>query len=241
MKLLVVDDDLHILEAVGTSLQLQWPQAEIVRATDGHAGLAAFYEHAPDAIVLDLMMPGRSGFDVLREIRRVSAVPIILLTARDEDLSEVRGLELGADDYLVKPFSPLVLLARVKAVLRRAELGSPARNRPDFVAAGLAIDYQSHEVTLRGELVKLTPVEYRLLTYLARNAGRLLAHQTLLDAVWGTEYVATTDYLKVFISRLRAKLETKDGPRFIETERGVGYRFVRPNDADGLPVSGPAI
>ena len=240
MKLLVVDDDPHILEAVGTSLQLQWPQGEIISAADGLAGLAAFYEHAPDLIVLDLMMPGKNGFDVLREIRRVSAVPIVLLTARDEDLSEVRGLELGADDYLVKPFSPLVLLARVKAVLRRAEQNSPARGQPDFVAAGLAIDYQSHEVTLRGEPIKLTPVEYKLLTYLARNAGRLLAHQTLLDAVWGTDYVATPDYLKVFISRLRAKLESKDGPRFIETERGVGYRFIRANDLAGdTPVAGP--
>lgn len=233
MKLLVVDDDPHILEAVGTSLQLQWPQGEIISAGDGSAGLAAFYEHAPDLIVLDLMMPRKSGFDVLREIRRVSAVPIVLLTARDEDLSEVRGLELGADDYLVKPFSPLVLLARVKAVLRRAEQGGLARSQPDFAAAGLAIDYQSHEVTLRGEPVKLTPVEYKLLTHLTRNAGRLLAHQTLLDAVWGADYVATPDYLKVFISRLRAKLESKDGPRFIETERGVGYRFIRVNDATG--------
>ncbi len=240
MKLLVVDDDPHILEAVGTSLQLQWPQGEIISAADGNAGLVAFYEHAPDVIVLDLMMPGKNGFDLLREIRRVSAVPIVLLTARDEDLSEVRGLELGADDYLVKPFSPLVLLARVKAVLRRAEQGGLARSQPDFAAAGLAIDYQSHEVTLRGEPIKLTPVEYKLLTYLARNAGRLLAHQSLLDAVWGTDYVATPDYLKVFISRLRAKLESKDGPRFIETERGVGYRFIRANDVAGSsPVTGP--
>ena len=183
--MLVVDDDPHILEAVGTSLQLQWPTGEIIGAPDGQAGLVAFYAHAPDLIVLDVMMPGKSGFDVLREIRRVSSVPILLLTARDEDLSEVRGLELGADDYLVKPFSPLVLLARVKAVLRRAEQGAPARQRPDFAAAGLAIDYQSREVTLRGEPIRLTPVEYKLLVYLARNAGRLLPHQVLLDAVWG--------------------------------------------------------
>lgn len=240
MKLLVVDDDPHILEAVGTSLQLYWPHGEIILAGDGHAGLTAFHEHAPDLIILDLMMPGQSGFDLLRVIRALSPVPILLLTARDDDLSEVRGLELGADDYLAKPFSPLVLLARVKAVLRRAEQGSPARQQPDFSAAGLAIDYQTHEVTLRGAPVKLTPVEYKLLAHLTRNAGRLLAHQVLLDAVWGADYVATPDYLKVFISRLRAKLETKDGPRFIETERGVGYRFIRTNGAGGTTVGGPS-
>lgn len=230
MKILVVDDDPHILEALTVSLQLQWPDGEIISAADGDAGLAAFTEHRPDVVVLDVMMPRKNGFDVLRAIRRVSAVPVIILTARDEDLSEVRGLELGADDYLVKPFSPLVLLARVKAVLRRAEQATAPESVPDFAAAGLTISLQRHEVTLHGEPVKLTPVEYRLLAHLARNAGRLLSHQALLDAVWGADYVATTDYLKVFVSRLRAKLEPKGGPHFIETERGLGYRFVRPQE-----------
>ena len=229
MRILVVDDDPHILEALTVSLQLGWPGAEIVAAGDGEAGLAAFYDRAPDAIVLDVTLPRKGGFDVLREIRRVSAVPIIILTARGETFSEVRGLELGADDYLTKPFSPLVLLARIKAVLRRAEGAAPAQAAPDFAAGGLTIDFGSHAVALDGEPVRLTAVEYRLLAYLARNAGRVLPHQTLLDAVWGADYVATTDYLKVFISRLRAKLERPGGPRFIETERGVGYRFVRPS------------
>src|SRR3954453_3183151 len=230
MQNLVVDDDPHILEALTVSLQLQWPDAEIISAGDGEAGLAAFTEHRPDVVVLDVMMPRKNGFDVLRAIRRISAVPVIILTARDEDLSEVRGLELGAADYLVKPFSPLVLLARVKAVLPRAEQSGTPPAEADYAAGGLEISFQRHEVLLHGEPVKLTPVEYRLLAHLARNAGRVLAHQALLDAVWGADYVATTDYLKVFISRLRAKLESKGGPHFIETERGLGYRFVRPQE-----------
>ena len=153
-----------------------------------------------------------------------------MLTARADELDQVRGLELGADDYVTKPFSHLALLARIKAVLRRAQLPPPIRALPDFLAGELSVNFQNHEVLLRGESVKLTPVEYKLLFHLVRNAGRLMPHQALLDRVWGDDYGATTDYLKVFISRLRAKIESKDGPRYIETERGLGYRFVRPQD-----------
>ncbi len=235
MKILVVDDDPHILEALTVSLQLQWPDSDIIAVGDGEAGLAAFHAHDLDVVVLDVMMPRLNGFDVLRAIRRTSAIPVIILTARDEDFAEVRGLELGADDYLVKPFSPLVLLARVRAVLRRAEQGTGGRAAHDFSAAGLTIDLDSHAVTLDGAPVKLTPVEFKLLAHFARNVGRLLPHQALLDAVWGADYLATTDYLKVFISRLRAKLEPPGSPHFIETERGLGYRFVRPTQGARAP------
>jgi two-component system, OmpR family, KDP operon response regulator KdpE len=151
-----------------------------------------------------------------------------MLTARGEDTDQVRGLEAGADDYVVKPFSHLALLARIKAVLRRADLPQPTRTLPDFQAGDLAISFQNHQVTLRGEPVKLTPVEYKLLYHLVRNAGRLMPHEALLDRVWGADYGATTDHLKVYVSRLRAKLETPGQPHLIETERGLGYRFVRP-------------
>ncbi len=231
MKILVVDDDPHILDAVTVGFQLQWQDAEVVPAADGEAGLRAFYEHDPDVVVLDVALPGKNGFEVLQEIRRVSDVPVIMLTARGEEMDQVRGLELGADDYVVKPFSHLALLARIKAVLRRAELPPPVRALPDFMAGDLAINFQNHQVTLKGETVRLTPVEYKLLYHLVRNAGRLMPHQVLLDRVWGDNYGATTDYLKVFISRLRAKIEPSGGPRFIETERGLGYRFVRPREA----------
>lgn len=236
MKILVVDDDPLILDALTVGLTLQWRDAEVIPAEDGEAGLAAFYEQVPDVVVLDVNMPRKDGFAVLREIRRISDVPVIMLTARGEETAQVRGLELGADDYIVKPFSHLVLLARIKAVLRRAELPPPVAAAPDFVAGELTINFQNHEVTVQGVPVRLTPVEYKLLFQLVRNAGRLMPHQALLDRVWGADYVASSDHLKVFISRLRAKLERTGGPRYIGTERGLGYRFVRTQD---LPPVNP--
>jgi DNA-binding response OmpR family regulator len=228
MKILVVDDDQLILDALTVGFQLQWQDATVLVARDGEAGLRTFYEHSPDVVVLDVAMPGKSGFEVLQEIRRTSDVPVLMLTARGEELDQVRGLELGADDYLVKPVRHLVLLARIKAVLRRADLPPPLQALPDFVAGELAINFQSHQVTLRGAPVKLTPMEYKLLYHLVRNVGRLLPHQTLLERVWGEEYGATPEYLKVFISRLRAKIEPAGSMRYIENERGLGYRFVLP-------------
>jgi two-component system KDP operon response regulator KdpE len=152
-------------------------------------------------------------------------------------MDQVKGLELGADGYVSKPFSHLALLAHVKAVLRRAQLPPPAAALPDFQAGTLAINFQNHQVTLRGEPVKLTPVEYKLLYHLVRNAGRLMPHQALLDRVWGPDYGATSDYLKVFISRLRTKLEADTGRGWaIENERSQGYRFVRSAEA-AEPVS----
>src|SRR5713226_6024126 len=172
MKILVVDDDPQILDAVTVGFQLQWQDCTVLPATDGDKGLEAFYEHEPDVVVLDVAMPGKNGFEVLKEIRRISDVPVIMLTAHGEEMQQVRGLELGADDYVVKPFSHLALLARIKAVLRRAELPPPARALPDFVAGPLAINFQNHKVTLNGEAIKLTPVEYKLLYHLVRNSGR---------------------------------------------------------------------
>ncbi len=229
MKILVADDDPQILDALTVGFQLQWQEATVIPVPDGEAALQAFFDEEPDVVVLDVSMPGKNGFQVLKEIRQLSDVPILMLTARGQEMDQVRGLELGADDYVVKPFSHLVLLARIKAVLRRAQLPPPVRAVPDFVAGDLAVNFESRQVTLRGEAVRLTPVEYKLLYHLVRNAGRLMPHQTLLDRVWGEDYGATTDQLKVFVSRLRAKIETEGGPRFIETERGLGYRFVRPS------------
>jgi two-component system KDP operon response regulator KdpE len=228
MKILLVDDDPQLREALTVGLQLQWQDAEVLEAADGEAGVRQFFDHDPDIVLLDVAMPYKNGFEVLRDIRRVSDVPVILLTGRGEELDQVRGLELGADDYVVKPFSHLALLARFKAVLRRAELPPPLVALPDFVAGDLAIHFQAHQVTLAGQPVKLTPVEYKLLYHLVRNAGRLLPHQALLDRVWGADHGATPDHLKVFISRLRAKLERPGGAHFIATERGLGYRFLKP-------------
>jgi two-component system KDP operon response regulator KdpE len=230
MKVLIIDADPHVLDALSVGLQLQWQDCEVVTAAGGEAGEQAFFDHLPDVVLLDPALPDRSGYDVLRVIRRVSDVPVLVLSARGEEHDQVRGLELGADDYVVKPFGHLALLARIKAVLRRAELPPPVAARPDFVAGDLTINFQSHQVVVHGEPVRLTPVEYKLLYHLVRNAGHLLPHQALLDRVWGADDGATTHHLKVFVSRLRAKLEPEGGPRYIETERGLGYRFARPSD-----------
>jgi DNA-binding response OmpR family regulator len=230
VKILVVDDDPRLREALEVGLQLQWEDAKVISADNGDTGLDLFFQEEPDVVLLDVTMPRMSGFDVLKEIRRVSDTPVIMLTARGEDVDQVRGLELGADDYVPKPFSHLALMARIKAVLRRAEMPPPVDSQPDFVAGDLAIHFQNEEVSVGGQPVKLTPVEYKLLYHLVRNAGHLMPHHALLDRVWGTDYDAGPEYLKVFISRLRAKLRRPGGPEYIQTERGRGYRFTRPRD-----------
>lgn len=232
MKVLVVDDDPRLREALQVGIQLQWEDAEVVTADDGEAGLQRFVEHEPDVVLLDVTMPRISGLEVLRHIRRVSDVPVIMLSAKGEDIDQVRGLEMGADDYIAKPFGHLALMARIKSVLRRAELPAPVEAVPDFQAGELAIHFQNQEVTLAGEAVRLTPVEYRLLYHLVRNEGHLLPHRALLERVWGSECDASPEYLKVFISRVRSKLHRPGGPEYIQTERGRGYRFVRPLAAD---------
>jgi two-component system, OmpR family, KDP operon response regulator KdpE len=230
MKVLVVDDDQRIRDALEIGVQLQWQDATVLSAADGEAGLELFFNEEPDIVLLDVTMPRKNGFEVLKAIRQVSDVPVIMLTARDEDTDQVRGLELGADDYIGKPFSHLALMARIKAALRRAELPAPVQALPDFEAGDLAIHFQNQEVTVQGETVRLTPVEYKLLYHLVRNAGHLLPHEALLDRVWGSNYEASPEYLKVFVSRLRAKLRRPGGLEYIETERGRGYRFVRPHE-----------
>jgi two-component system, OmpR family, KDP operon response regulator KdpE len=238
MKVLVVDDDQRIRDALEIGIQLQWQDAKVLTAPDGETGLDVFFNEEPDVVLLDVAMPRKTGFEVLKAIRQVSDVPVLMLTARDEDVDQVRGLELGADDYIGKPFSHLALMARIKAALRRAELPAPVQALPDFEAGDLAIHFQNQEVTVQGEVVRLTPVEYKLLYHLVRNAGHLLPHEALLDRVWGSNYEASPEYLKVFVSRLRAKLRRPGGPEYIETERGRGYRFARPHEGANVSKVG---
>jgi DNA-binding response OmpR family regulator len=228
MKILIVDDDHDLLEALGLGLQLQWQGVTILTATDGETALTRFYDETPDVVLLDVGLPRLDGFEVLRRIRRVSDTPVLMLTARGEELDKVRGLEIGADDYVTKPFSPLELLARIKAVLRRSELPPPVRAAPSFSADDLTVNFDSQEVRRADQTIALSATEYRLLFQLVRNAGHVVPRETLLARVWGDEYRDQTDYLKVYISRLRAKLEDDpERPRFIQTERGLGYRFAR--------------
>jgi len=177
-------------------------------------------------VLLDVALPDADGFEVLKRIREISDLPVLMISARGEELDKVKGLELGADDYLTKPFGSLELSARIKAVLRRARSLPPVSGAGKFEAGNIAINYASREVYLAGGQVKLTPIEYKLLYQLTRNAGHVLLHDDLLTKIWGPEYLGELDYLRIYIRRLREKLESNpQQPRHILTERGIGYRF----------------
>ncbi|MBN9387653.1 MAG: response regulator transcription factor [Chloroflexi bacterium] len=228
MKILVIDDDKNLVETIQIGFQLQWQEVEIVTALDGEQGIKKFFEENPDLILLDIMMPYKDGYTVLKEIRQTNDVPVIMLTARGEELDKVKGLELGADDYLVKPFSYLELFARIKAVLRRMLMPSPASFTPSFVSGDITINFDNREVTKNGQIIKMTPTEYNLLFLMARNVGHVLTFEHLLNKIWGPEYRDQFDYLKTYISRLRKKLEDNpEHPRLIQTERGLGYRLMK--------------
>lgn len=226
MKVLVVDDEPDVIEVVNLCFGLRWPEADVISARDGDEALQLIEAESPDLVLLDIVLPKMDGFQVCQEIRRFSDVPIVMLSARDAEVDKVRGLEMGADDYITKPFSHLELLARVRAVLRRYQNQLPSVGEV-FESGDLRIDYGSRQVLLRGQPVRLTPTEYSLLFHLTRNAGRVLPHHTLLAKVWGREYTDEIDYLKVYIRRLRQKLEgDPQSIGEIVSERGVGYKFV---------------
>jgi len=229
MRILVVDDEPDVVESVGLGFTLQWREVDILGAADGESALDAVEQEHPDIVLLDIGLPDIDGFEVLRRIRAFSDVPVVMLTARDDALDKVKGLELGADDYVTKPFNHLELIARVKAVLRRHEMPAPSTRTPSFRSGDLEIDFAAHDARLGGERLELTPTEYKLLYHLVRNAGHVLTHGTLLAKVWGREYVDEVDYIRVYIRRLRDKLgDDPNDPRYIRTERGLGYRFLAP-------------
>ncbi|HOS79895.1 MAG TPA: response regulator transcription factor [Anaerolineae bacterium] len=225
MKILIVDEEPDVVRLISVSFGMQQSNWEILAASDGEEGLTMLERERPALVLLDVGLPDMSGFQVLEQIRLFSDVPVIMLTVHDDELSKVRGLELGADDYITKPFSHLELLARVRAVLRRAQSLPLAHEKP-FVSGDLTVDFVRREVTRHGEPVPLTATEYRLLYHLVRNAGQVLPHETLLARVWGREYTDEINYLKVYVSRLRAKLEDDPrNPQHILTEHGIGYWF----------------
>lgn len=227
MRILVVDDEPDVVKVVRMSFQVQEPTWEVLEAYDGQEALAVFEREHPDLVLLDIMMPEMSGFDVLKELRLFSDGPVIMLTAKGDEIAKVMGLNLGADDYITKPFSHLELLARVKAVLRRVQ-GVPLAHELPFTSGDIHVDFERRQVTVRGQPVSLTATEYRLLYHLVRNAGQILTHETLLARVWGREYTDEIDYLKVYVSRLRNKVERDPrDPQYIITEYGVGYGFVK--------------
>lgn len=220
-RVLVVDDDPEVVTLVRTLLGKSY---ESRGAADGQEALKTLEEWPADLVVLDLVMNNLDGFSVCQHIREHSTVPILVLSGRQSDQDKVRALDLGADDYLTKPFSRDELLARIRALLRRSQTGTVAA--PVLRDDRIQIDFGRRLVTLDGKDVRLTPTEYGLLEQLARNSGKLMTHGVLLQRVWGPEYRNELDYLRVFIRRLRRKIEPDPAePRYILTEARVGYRF----------------
>jgi two-component system response regulator RegX3 len=222
-RVLVVEDEDSFSDAL--SFMLRREGYEVFVATDGNAAISEFDKHGPDLVLLDLMLPGISGTEVCRIIRGKSSVPIIMLTAKDGEVDKVVGLELGADDYVTKPFSSRELLARVRAVLRRH--GDSEELLPPTIEAGsVRIDIERHVVSVRGENITMPLKEFDLLEFLVRNSGRVLTRNQLIDRVWGADYVGDTKTLDVHIKRLRAKIEIDpSSPLHINTVRGLGYKF----------------
>jgi DNA-binding response OmpR family regulator len=224
-RILVVDDEERMVRFI--RMNLEHDGFQVSEAFNGKQAIQKIRDVTPDLILLDVMMPDLDGFEVLETVREVSQVPVIMLTAKGEEDDRVRGLELGADDYVTKPFSPRELVSRVKAVLRRTESASGSMHGLIDVDDRLKIDFDRREIWLEGKLVKLRPTEYRMLYHLVQNAGWVVTHDQLLTKVWGYEYRDEPHYVRLYINYLRQKLEADpSNPKYILTERGVGYRFV---------------
>lgn len=221
---LVVDDDATLLLLLRQALEKAG--YGVVTAAHGLTGLQQMYEHRPDLIILDVMMPRMDGWETVSRIREMSQVPVIMLTAKDEEADKIRGFSAGVDDYVTKPFSFAELTARVGAVLHRTRDGSPARTNHTYAVGDLVVDLENRRVSKRGELLSLTPTEYKLLAVLVENAPRVLSREQLLAQVWGEAYLGDTDYIKRYIWYLRQKIEDDPAtPEYVMTDRGFGYSF----------------
>jgi len=223
-RVLIVDDDPAIIKFLRANLKAE--DYETLAALDGAEALETIERELPDLVILDIMMPKVDGFEVCRQLREWSQIPIIVLSARGDEQDKVKCLDLGADDYITKPFGVEELLARVKAVFRRTQAIGATATQPAFSSDDLEINFAQRKVTIAGDEVKLTPTEYHLLQELVLNAGKVLTHIHLLNKVWGPEYRDEREYLHVFIRRLRNKLEPdRANPRYILSVPGVGYQF----------------
>ncbi len=224
--ILVVDDEPRMVRFVRMNLELEG--CRVIQSANGLDALEKVRVDIPDMVLLDVMMPEMDGFETLRHIRETSTVPVIMLTVKSEEDDLIKGLELGADDYVTKPFSPRELISRMKAVLRRVEMESPSTaSNVLTIDLDLSVDFQRHEAIVRGERIKLRPTEYRLLYHLVNNPGWVMTHEMLLSKVWGYEYRDDSHLLRLYITYLRKKIESNPSePKYILTERGVGYRFM---------------
>jgi len=225
-RVLVIDDDARLAGLLAESLEAAGYAVDT--ADNGLDGLRVLYERRPDLVILDVMMPRLDGWETLARVREMTDVPVILLTARDAEAERLRGFELGADDYVTKPFSLAEVNARVRAVLARAARARDDAALPPRAIGDLVLDFATRRVLKHGEALPLTPTEYRLLAALAEHAGRTLSHEQLLERVWGPEYVDEPGYVKRYIWYLRQKIEDDPSdPRYVETVRGFGYRLAR--------------
>jgi two-component system KDP operon response regulator KdpE len=224
-RVLVVDDELRMIGFIRMNLELEGYQ--VIEAHNGLEALEAIRTKLPDVVLLDVMMPDLDGFETLRMLREFSTIPVIMLTAKGEENDKVFGLELGADDYITKPFGPRELSSRIKAVLRRAEMPSSSPSQAILkIDDRLQVDFNRREVVVNGAHVKLRPTEYRLLYHLIENAGWTIPHDQILAKVWGYEYRDEAHYVRLYVNYLREKIEEDPAnPKYILTERGVGYRF----------------
>ncbi len=221
-KVLIVDDDAHIAELIKLYLEKEGFKTSV--ASNGSKALSMFREAAPSIVILDIMMPEMDGWQVCREIRRISNIPIIMLTAKGETFDKVLGLELGADDYMVKPFEPKELIARVKAVLRRFE-SKDTQTMKEIVFPNLSINLSNYELKITGNIIEIPPKELELLYFLASNPNRVFTREQLLEEVWGFDYFGDSRTVDVHIKRLREKLEGVEGNWQLKTVWGVGYKF----------------
>lgn len=224
-RVLIVEDEPALADSIRYGLEREGYECTIL--ADGIRAVEFVRSWRPDLVLLDLMLPGMPGTDVCREIRRIGNVPIVMVTAKDTEADKVIGLELGADDYITKPFSMRELIARVRAVLRRSGIAPEAEEHPTAVAAGpVQIDTEKHEVRVNGDVVDMPPKEFALLELLMRRAGKLVTRDTIITHVWGEDYYGDTRTLDVHVKRIRAKIEDDPrSPRHVRTVRGLGYRF----------------
>lgn len=224
INVLVVDDEKPLRDFVRRNLEVRG--YKVFTAANGLEALAIFQNETIHLVILDIMMPHMDGLETTRRIRQDSHIPIIILTAMGEETDKVRAFDLGADDYLTKPFGVGELLGRVKAVLRRADWTEPASSEERIVRGEIEVEMEQHKVRVRGEILNLTPTEFNLLLYFMKNAGKTLNHRAILQNVWGAEYSEETEYLRVYVGKLRQKIEVDPlKPEYLYTEHGIGYRF----------------
>jgi len=230
LKVLIIEDNPQIVRDISFCLQVRYPEVAVVSVGEERKGLDMVETESPDLVMVDSSLPDVDILELVSQIREFSDVPLIILFEAATDMDRARGLEMGADEYINKPFSPIELLARVKALLRRTQGFGFKPERFISIGGELTINNDTHEVLLSaGKRVKLTPIEYHLLLELVRNNGRVLTHSNLVEKVWGSEDVCDQSYVKKYIYRLRSKLENDAGkPQMLLTERGIGYKFVRP-------------